>query len=607
MKIKSSYKIQFIFFNIVFVLLVSGIVAITGVIGIKQAAIKSFADIGKNAVHKAYERISMNDFLRLAKSLDENDPYYKELNEKLYEIKDLFGCKFLYTMVQKQGTDFIYVVDGSVPLGVNSEDFSPIGTVEDISSYGSHPFDCMKNRKVTNSNIENQEEWGYMTTVYYPLVDKSGNSVGFLAADFEVADLIQNIKVKTIQMIVFALFGFVLAVTLFTIITLLFFKKINYVVTKMRDIAGGGSDLTARIPTSGNNEITELASACNSVMDTMQDIIKTVSSSVNNLSSNSSKMLNQSQQMTGMVGDVESDISTIENKANNQSSLVEKLNTEIQKFRTSISSFSTKMQEQEQAVNRSSSAVEHITSNISAADSTIRHISSEYNEIVEETKSNLSNQRNMSGQIAKIQEMAKNLFEANKIITNIASQTNLLAMNAAIEAAHAGDAGAGFSVVAEEIRNLAETSANQTVSIKAIVADIEKAVGEMVFASSNSEKAFAVLGEKVSALQSYVQEIQDGMNEQAQGAKEILDMMKVLSSEAAEMSYASEKMGNATANISESMGQISTSSSDILVNTGATSTKLRQIKSFADESAASSEDNKSLSDNVCNLVGSYKV
>ena len=131
-------------------------------------------------------------------------------------------------------------------------------------------------------------------------------------------------------------------------------------------------------------------------------------------------------------------------------------------------------------------------------------------------------------------------------------------MNAAIEAAHAGEAGAGFSVVAEEIRNLAETSANQTVSIKVIVADIEKAVGEMVSSSENSERAFEILGNKVSSLQSYVQEIQDGMNEQASEAKEILDMMRVLNSASSDMANATEKMSRNTDAISESMGEIST-------------------------------------------------
>ena len=607
MKIFSSYKIRFIFFNIVFVIFVSGIVAITGIIGIRDAAISSFSAVGKTAVTKAFDKISMNDFLRLAKSLDENDPYYKTLNEALYEIKDLFGCKFLYTMVQKEGTQFIYVVDGSMPISMRNDEFSPIGTVEDIESYGSYPFDCMKNRKIVHSKIEKQEEWGYMTTVYFPLSDNNGKAIGFIGADFEVMELIQKIESKSMDMLIFALIGTVIAVTLFTLIILIFFKQINNVVAKMKEIAGGGSDLTARIPTNGKNEITELAGACNLVMDTMQEIVKTVSTSVNELSSNSSQILDQSHKMTTMVGDAEGDIGTIEHKASNQSELVKRLGSEVQNFRNSLSTFSGKVNDQVDAVNHSSASVQQITSNISTAGSTIRHISSEYSEIVSETKSNLSNQKIMSEQIGKIQEMAKNLFEANKIITNIASQTNLLAMNAAIEAAHAGEAGAGFSVVAEEIRNLAETSANQTVSIKVIVADIEKAVGEMVSSSENSERAFEILGNKVSSLQSYVQEIQDGMNEQASEAKEILDMMRVLNSASSDMANATEKMSRNTDAISESMGEISTSSSDILASTSHTSTRLRQIKMFADESSVTSEENKSLSENVCKLVETYKV
>ena len=227
--------------------------------------------------------------------------------------------------------------------------------------------------------------------------------------------------------------------------------------------------------------------------------------------------------------------------------------------------------------------------------------------IVNDTYSNQQNQKNLSEQIGRIQEMAKNLSEANKIITNIASQTNLLAMNAAIEAAHAGEAGSGFSVVAEEIRNLAETSAEQTKSIKAIVTDIENAVGEMVNSSDKSEKAFAVLGEKVSSLQSSVQEIQRGMNEQASGAREILEMMKILNTASQEMSAASGIMNSKTVKISDSMKTISSSSSDILESTGNTSDKLKQIRKFAEEASQTSKNNRTLSDNVRSVVGSYKV
>ncbi len=607
MKFTSSYKFKFMLFNIVCILLVSGIVAFTGIQGIESSSVESFSRVGQNAVEKAAEKINMDDFLRLASSLDEKDPYYEELNAELYELKEIFGCKYLYTMIQKEGTNFVYVVDGSALVSDPNDDFSPIGTEEDIESYGDAPFECMRNGEIVSSEIEEQEEWGFITTVYYPLTDGSGNVVGFLGADFSAYELMETISTMKIKMLVFTVLGILLALAVFMVIIHFFFKKMNNVVGRMQEIAGGGSDLTVRIPVGGDNEIGELSAACNRVMDTMQNMVKTVSSSVNDLSFNSAEMLEQSIKMTEMVGEAENDIDVIEGKANNQADLVNQINGEVSEFRKSIVSFSSKVQEQSEAVSRSSSSVEQITATIDASDDTISKISSEYNEIVAETNANIANQRNITEQIVKIQQMAQNLYEANKIITSIASQTNLLAMNAAIEAAHAGEAGSGFSVVAEEIRNLAETSAHQTGSIKSIINDIEAAVGEMVNSSGKSEKAFARLGEKVTSLQGSVQQIQQGMNEQAAGAKEILDMMRVLTKSSSEMSEASDTMNEETAAIAMGMQQISASSTDILASTAHTSDRLKQIKMFAEESSGTSENNEKLSETVRNIVDSYKV
>ncbi|MBP5284052.1 MAG: hypothetical protein J6Y93_05250, partial [Treponema sp.] len=122
-----------------------------------------------------------------------------------------------------------------------------------------------------------------------------------------------------------------------------------------------------------------------------------------------------------------------------------------------------------------------------------------------------------------------------------------------------------------------------------------------------SEKAFASLGEKVTSLQGSVQQIQQGMNEQAAGAKEILDMMRVLTKSSSEMSEASDTMNEETAAIAMGMQQISASSTDILASTAHTSDRLKQIKMFAEESSGTSESNEKLSETVRNIVDSYKV
>ncbi len=608
MKLLSTYKFRILFAVVTVTTMIIAVISCMGIRGIKKSAIEFFSEEGTRLVNDAWDTIEIDRWEQLSKSLDKEDPYYEDLNEFMFDVREKFACSYLYTMAPTgKDNEAVYVVDGSVIIDEENEDFSPIGTVEDLSSYGSAPWNCMEKKEVCTGPLIHDEAWGWSISVYKPIINQNGDSIGFVAADFDATSLHKTIFLQTLVIIIIAAAGEILAVAVLLAILLVFFHHMEKIVRRMEEISGGGSDLTARIPVSEGNELGQLSKACNSVIETIQNMVKTVSTSVDDLYFNSAEIVEQSQKMTDMLGNAENDLNDITGKATNQSELTEKMNQEIEAFKNSIILFRNKVNEQVEAVNQSSTAVEEITANIDSTGNNISRIKDEYDVIVSDTNSHLANQKILSEQIEKIQEMAKNLTEANKIITNIASQTNLLAMNAAIEAAHAGEAGSGFSVVAEEIRNLAETSANQTKSIKDIVSKIEAAVGDMVSSSNRSEKAFENLGQKVGNLQYSVQEIQRGMEEQSAGAKQILDMMRVLSSASGEMSNASDKMNSETNEIAESMSRIKSSSAEILSSSGSSLNMLQQIKVFAEESAGSSHNNQNLSQNVKNVVGSYKV
>ena len=122
-------------------------------------------------------------------------------------------------------------------------------------------------------------------------------------------------------------------------------------------------------------------------------------------------------------------------------------------------------------------------------------------------------------------ERSQALLEANKVISTIAAQTNLLAMNAAIEAAHAGDAGRGFSVVADEIRRLAETSSGQTKRIKQEIGAVQDAIKNVVSAAESSSTAFARVNELIGNTETLVREVSSAMIEQKEGSMQILEAL----------------------------------------------------------------------------------
>jgi methyl-accepting chemotaxis protein len=127
---------------------------------------------------------------------------------------------------------------------------------------------------------------------------------------------------------------------------------------------------------------------------------------------------------------------------------------------------------------------------------------------------------------ADMQEIVRDsegLLEINSVMENIASQTNLLSMNAAIEAAHAGDAGKGFAVVADEIRKLAESSSEQSRTIGTVLKKIKTSIDKITASTGNVLTKFEAIDSSVKTVTEQEDTIRNAMEEQGEGSKQILE------------------------------------------------------------------------------------
>jgi len=205
------------------------------------------------------------------------------------------------------------------------------------------------------------------------------------------------------------------------------------------------------------------------------------------------------------------------------------------------------------------------------------------------------------------QTHSDHLVEANTIIQSIASQTNLLAMNAAIEAAHAGDAGRGFTVVAEEIRKLAEDSSQQSKDIAGNLKEIKQTIDMVVQTSSDAGNAFGNIEQLVHRVENLVQEIQQAMQEQNTGNQQVLESLKNMQNITMEVKDGSREMKEGAGQILHEMKNLKDSSHELVDQLELISKHTESIIDLSHETNTISYKNVNASQNLSGIVGQFKT
>ncbi|MDR1955961.1 MAG: methyl-accepting chemotaxis protein [Treponema sp.] len=261
------------------------------------------------------------------------------------------------------------------------------------------------------------------------------------------------------------------------------------------------------------------------------------------------KELNHAAQTcVGALARISSSVDTVKDKTAAQVTTVGDSTEAVETVATNIKMMDKMINEQADSISTASSSIEEMVGNIGSVSASINIMADQFIELISLAEKGKGAQIESMKKIELIAERSAALLEANKVISTIASQTNLLAMNAAIEAAHAGDTGKGFAVVADEIRKLAETSASQSKNIREEINLVQQAIAEVVTTSKDSESAFTRVSERIGKTDAIVREVRQAMNEQKEGSSQILKTLQVVNEVTSNVRKGAKEMtvGNST-------------------------------------------------------------
>ncbi|WP_149554453.1 methyl-accepting chemotaxis protein [Treponema pectinovorum] len=355
------------------------------------------------------------------------------------------------------------------------------------------------------------------------------------------------------------------------------------------EIASRDADLTKKIKVRTKDEVGDVVTGFNTFTENLRGIISQIKDSKDELSMIDSKMVATAKKTRSSINDIISNIQNVSEKIKMQSLSVEETAEKVDKITSTIEDLNLLIENQSSGVTQASAAVEQMLVNILAVTRNTENMVSSFRELEQNTITGIEKQNIVDEQIQKIKEQSKMLMEANKVISKIANETNLLAMNASIEAAHAGSVGSGFSVVADEIHNLSENSSKQSRRIRDELKMIQESIESVVATSSQAKESFHAVTTKIQQTDQIVLQIKSAMEESEIGSRQITEALKMMNISTFDVRNASSDMSDENAGILNQVKQLQEATEHIKASVNSMTDSANQINDNGQTLSAISE------------------
>ena len=438
---------------------------------------------------------------------------------------------------------------------------------------------------------------------------KKGNDVlGSIHLEVSAAQVLNRIRNQIVtEVTLIVLNNLVAALLIAWLINGMVKRPLSGLDRVLAQISQGQGDLTIQVPVGSQDEIGLIAQYFNQFRETLAAMIRELMNIGQSLQESTNSLADSTQETASgaheITSNVESIVKNIELQSGSIDTMVKTLATMLARLSTQHQSFLkqsgtlglavesvTAMNRQLNEVSEAVLADARLFSDIATANAIGKALLTEVN-----------------AKIRDIFSQSDSLLAATAAIADIAARTNLLAMNAAIEAAHAGEAGKGFSVVSEEIRNLAESSSRQAKQTQTEIAAILTIIQDIHGASQEVEKSFEGLNATVRGAEVQSRRTVTAIGETTRSAGETLTVLDEVSQLNADVTAQSKEIDADTRDIQERIQALTEISSTVRSSSSEISQGIRDTTTAMHNISERTQTNKELLEGLISLASRFKT
>ncbi|WP_406671371.1 methyl-accepting chemotaxis protein [Methanolobus sp. ZRKC4] len=492
------------------------------------------------------ESTAKDDFVEATQTFDEHTGTLSALNLDEEETQDLENIVALRNDFETAGLTFFKTVDEA---GMSETDIRVSNAMENYDAAGVKlsaaltEFEEMQAVEMAQAEVESEAAYASAVRSIFGLI------------------------------IISAILGLVIGVTISRSIT----TRLNGLLDVSNKISNG--DLTTNITDTSKDEIGQLSDSVGIMVSNLKSLVGEVKESSKTLSFTSQEMAASSEEISASTTQISTAVSQISEGALMQSSKIEDVSETISDMSISVQDIATNSQKAAESAVESNDLIQSLGDVAHELILKMDHIKSASNE--------------SSGMIDELNEKSSRIGEIVSFITQIADQTNLLALNAAIEAARAGEHGRGFAVVADEVRKLAEESATSAKQISGLIEEMQEGTGNAVESMKKGGIEVANGSESLEKAVSLVEKV-------VESGKQITDMVS-------DIAAASEEQAASIEETTASIEEVSAVAEQSAAGTQETMASVEEQTASMEGLAHSSQSLAEMAERLLVVVSKFKL